>query len=154
VRLRILAVGKLGERYWRDACDEYVKRLGRYAKVEVVEVADRSLASGERVAVQAEGRDLLGSLAPGSLVVALDACGRPFTSEQFAAWLEDKMTHGLSDVTFVLGGSAGLDDPVLERADERLSLSRMTLPHQLCRVVLLEQVYRAFRIIRNEPYHR
>jgi 23S rRNA (pseudouridine1915-N3)-methyltransferase len=153
MRIRVLAVGKLREAHWRAAAGEYVKRLGRYATVEVVEVADRDLSGGIDRAVDAEGADILRALAPGSHVVALEIGGTERSSEELAARLETLMVEGVSDVTFVLGGSAGLAAPVLARADETLSLSRMTLPHQLCRVVVLEQVYRAFRIIRNEPYH-
>jgi 23S rRNA (pseudouridine1915-N3)-methyltransferase len=154
VRLRIVAVGKLGEAYWRLAADEYVKRLGRYASVDVVEVADRDLAKGVERALAAEGADLLRAMPPDSHVVALDIDGTQTPSEGLARRLEALMLGGCSDVTFVIGGSAGLAPEVVARADERLSLSAMTLPHQLCRVVLLEQLYRAFRIMRNEPYHR
>lgn len=153
MRIRIVAVGKLREAHWRAASDEYRKRLGRYATVEVAEVADRDLSGGLERAVEAEGADILRALAPGSHVVALEIGGTKRSSEELAARLETLMVEGVSDVTFVVGGSAGLAAAVLARADEKLSLSRMTLPHQLCRVVLLEQVYRAFRIIRNEPYH-
>lgn len=146
-------MGKLREAHWRAASDEYRKRLGRYATVEVAEVADRDLSGGLERAVEAEGADILRALAPGSHVVALEIGGTKRSSEELAARLETLMVEGVSDVTFVVGGSAGLAAAVLARADEKLSLSRMTLPHQLCRVVLLEQVYRAFRIIRNEPYH-
>jgi 23S rRNA (pseudouridine1915-N3)-methyltransferase len=153
MRIRLIAVGKLKEPYWRAACDEYLKRLGRYATVEVTEIADRDLAAGLERAVELEGADVLRAVLPGTRVVALDVVGTERSSEDLAAWLERLMVDGDSDVTFVLGGSAGLADGVLQRADERVSLSRMTLPHQLCRVVLLEQVYRAFRIMRGEPYH-
>ncbi|HEX9092701.1 MAG TPA: 23S rRNA (pseudouridine(1915)-N(3))-methyltransferase RlmH [Coriobacteriia bacterium] len=153
MKLRILAVGKLKEPHWRAAADEYLKRLSRYATVEVTEVADRDLAAGAQRAMAAEAADLVRALPAGTRVVALDAAGGERSSEELAAWLEGCMVDGASDVTFVVGGSAGLAPEVLARADERLSLSRMTLPHQLCRVVLLEQLYRAFRIIRGEPYH-
>ncbi len=153
MRLRVAAVGKLKERYWREACAEYAKRLGRYATVEVIEVPDRDLSHGVDRAVAAEGADLLRALPSGSHVVALEIGGRQVSSETLAARLEALMSGGTADVTFVVGGSAGLAAAVSDRADERMSLSRMTLPHQLCRVVLLEQLYRAFRIIRNEPYH-
>jgi 23S rRNA (pseudouridine1915-N3)-methyltransferase len=153
VRLRVLAVGKLRESYWRDACAEYVKRLGRYATVEVFEVADRDLSRGIERVLAEEGADLTRALTAGSHVVALDVAGPRASSEEFARHLGDLLVGGVADITFVVGGSAGLAPDVLTRADERLSLSAMTLPHQLCRVVLLEQVYRAFRIMRGEPYH-
>jgi 23S rRNA (pseudouridine1915-N3)-methyltransferase len=153
VRLRIAAVGKLKEPYWRAACAEYVKRLGRYATVDTIEVPDRDLSVGVERAVAAEGADLLRAIPQGSYVLALEIGGSEHSSERFSARLEALMVEGRGDLTFVVGGSAGLAPEVLARADERMSLSRMTLPHQLCRVVLLEQVYRAFRIMRNEPYH-
>lgn len=153
MKVRVVAVGKLKESYWRSACAEYVKRLGRYATVEVSEVPDRDLGIGAERAVAAEGADLLRAIPQGSHVLTLEIGGPERSSEQFAARIEALMLEGRGDLTFVVGGSAGLAPEVLARADERLSLSRMTLPHQLCRVVLLEQVYRAFRIIRNEPYH-
>jgi 23S rRNA (pseudouridine1915-N3)-methyltransferase len=153
VKVRIAAVGRLKEPHWRAACAEYVKRLRPYATVEVVEVPDRDIGPDMERARTAEGGDLLRAIPDGSRAVALEIGGRAMTSERFAAWLAEGMLHGASDVTFVVGGSAGLAPEVLARADERLSLSEMTLPHQLARVVLLEQVYRAFRIMRNEPYH-
>jgi 23S rRNA (pseudouridine1915-N3)-methyltransferase len=153
MRIRIVAVGRLKEPHWRDACGEYLKRLRPYATVDVVEVADRDIGPDTGRALAAEGADVLRAVPEGSRVVALALGGSAMTSERFAAWFSDGMLHGASDVTFVIGGSAGLDAAVLARADARLSLSEMTLPHQLARVVLLEQVYRAFRIMRNEPYH-
>ncbi len=153
LKLRIAAVGRLKERYWREACHEYVKRLGRYATVELVEIADRDLSHGIERAVRSEGADLLRAIPDSSHVVALEVGGRRMSSEDLAKSLEGLMVDGVADVTFVVGGSAGLAPDVLARADQSLSLSPMTLPHQLCRVVLLEQVYRAFRIMRNEPYH-
>jgi 23S rRNA (pseudouridine1915-N3)-methyltransferase len=153
MKVRIIAVGRLKEPHWKSACDEYLKRLRVYATVEIVEVADRDISSDPARAMASEGADILRALPDGSRVVALDLGGRQMTSERFADWFSDGMLHGASDVTFVIGGSAGLAPEVLDRADALLSLSEMTLPHQLARVVLLEQVYRAFRIMRNEPYH-
>jgi 23S rRNA (pseudouridine1915-N3)-methyltransferase len=153
VRLRIAAVGRLKEPHWRAAADEYVKRLGRYATVDVVEIPDRDIAPDPGRAIAAEGVDLLRAIPGSSYVFALDLAGRETGSEQFAEHIELLMLRGSSDLTFVVGGSAGLAPEVSARADETLSLSRMTLPHQLARVVLFEQLYRAFRIMRNEPYH-
>jgi 23S rRNA (pseudouridine1915-N3)-methyltransferase len=153
VRLRIAAVGRLKEAHWRAACDEYLKRLRPYATVEVAEIADRDITHDAVRAVAAEGADLLRAIPESSYVVALDLAGDQVTSEGLSARLAELMVGGRSDVTFVIGGSAGLAPAVVRRAEERLSLSKMTLPHQLARVVLLEQLYRAFRIMRNEPYH-
>ena len=153
MRLRIAVVGRVKEPHWRAACDEYLKRLRPYATVDVVEVSDRDLGTDPARAVAAESVDLLRALPEGSYVVVLDLGGSQRTSEQFSEDLAALMVRGRSDVTFVIGGSAGIAPEVLARADVVLSLSKMTLPHQLARVVLLEQIYRAFKIMRNEPYH-
>jgi len=153
VRLRLAVVGRVKEPHWRAACDEYLKRLRSYATMDIVEVSDRDLGTDPGRAVAAEGVDLLRALPDGSYVVVLDLGGTQRTSEQFSEDLAALMVRGRSDITFVIGGSAGLAPEVLARADVVLALSKMTLPHQLARVVLLEQIYRAFRIMRNEPYH-
>ena len=153
MRLRLAVVGRVKEPHWRAACDEYLKRLRPYATVDVVEVSDRDLGTDPARAVAAESVDLLRALPEGSYVVVLDLGGSQRTSEQFSEDLAALMVRGRSDITFVIGGSAGIAPEVLARADVVLSLSKMTLPHQLARVVLLEQLYRAFKIMRNEPYH-
>jgi len=153
VRLRLAVVGRVKEPHWRAACDEYLKRLRPYATMDVVEVPDRDLGTDPGRAVAAEAVDLLRALPDGSYLVVLDLGGTQRTSEQFSEDLAALMVRGRSDITFVIGGSAGLAPEVLARADVVLSLSKMTLPHQLARVVLLEQIYRAFKIMRNEPYH-
>ena len=119
----------------------------------MTEIADRDISRDRTRAMGDEGADILRALPARSHVVALDLDGRQLSSEGLAAWFERRMVDGGSDIAFVIGGSAGLDPSVMTRADERLSLGPMTLPHQLARVVLLEQVYRAFRIMRGEPYH-
>jgi 23S rRNA (pseudouridine1915-N3)-methyltransferase len=153
VKIRIAAVGRVKEPHWRAACDEYLKRLRPYATIEVAEASDRDIGTEPARAMAAEGADLLRSIPEGSHVLALALGGRELTSEQFSEHIAELMVRGRSDITFVIGGSAGLAPEILARADEKLALSHMTLPHQLARVVLLEQVYRAFRIMRNEPYH-
>lgn len=154
MRITIIAVGRLKEAHWRDAAAEYLKRLRPYATVEIVEVPDRDVTADERAAVRAEGEAVLRAIPDGAQVVVLDIGGKQLSSEGFSAWLELAGIEGRSSIAFVIGGAAGLDPAVLAKADERLSLGPMTLPHQLARVVLLEQVYRAFRIMRGEPYHR
>lgn len=154
VRITLIAVGKLKERFWADACDEYLKRLRPYADVRVVEVADRDSGRDEGRARADEGADIVRALPEGAHVIALDVDGRQSSSESLAEHLSGLSLHGTSSIVFVIGGSVGLDPTVLGRADERLSLGPMTLPHNLARVVLLEQVYRAFKIARNEPYHK
>lgn len=153
MKITVLAVGRLKERHFREAADEYLKRLGPYATVEMIEVPDRDVSRDTPRALAEEGAALLRAIPAGACVVALDISGKQRSSEQFAGWLEEGMVSGRSHVVFVLGGAAGLGEAVLAKADERMSLGPMTLPHQMARVVVLEQVYRAFRIIRGEPYH-
>ncbi|MRS12174.1 MAG: 23S rRNA (pseudouridine(1915)-N(3))-methyltransferase RlmH [Actinobacteria bacterium] len=154
MRLDLICVGKLKEPHWRDAADEYLKRLGPYARVAVTEIPDRDVTADEAKALAAEGAGILRAIPDGAIVAVLDTSGAQRSSEEFASWLQVLGAAGRSHVAFVVGGAAGLDSGVLSRADERLSLGPLTLPHQLARVVLLEQLYRAFRIIRGEPYHR
>ncbi len=155
-KITIVAVGRLKERHWRDAADEYLKRLAPYATVAIAEVADRDVSRDESAAVAAEGADVLRALRTvgATHVVALDTDGQQLSSERFAEWLAHDDTNGRSSIAFLIGGAAGLSPDALASADERLSLGPMTLPHQMARVVLLEQLYRAFRIMRGEPYHR
>ncbi|MFC5450606.1 23S rRNA (pseudouridine(1915)-N(3))-methyltransferase RlmH [Paenibacillus aestuarii] len=159
MHIQILTVGKLKERYLVDGIAEYVKRLGPYAKVTMVEVPDEkapenmSPAEEQQVKVK-EGERLLAKLAADAYVVALAIDGEMWSSEQLAASLDKLATYGRSTVAFVIGGSLGLSGELLRRADMRLSFGRMTLPHQLMRLVLVEQIYRAMRINRGEPYHK
>jgi len=154
VRIMVIAVGKLKERFWREAADEYLKRLTAYATVRVVEITDRDPVRGEARAMAEEASDILRAVPDGAHVIALDLGGKQLTSEAFSARLDALGLDGRSSVAFVIGGSTGLDASVLARADEKLSLGQMTLPHNLARIVVLEQIYRAFRISRGEPYHK
>lgn len=153
MRLTVVAVGRLKEAHWRAAADEYAKRLRPYATVRVTEVADRDISRDAASARSAEADDVLRALPPGAHLVALDEGGREMSSSELAAWLDALAVRGVSHVAFVIGGSSGLDPRLREAASESLALSRMTFPHQLARVLLLEQLYRAFRISRGEPYH-
>lgn len=154
MRIALVAVGRLKERYWRDAAEEYLKRLGPYATVRVVEVDDRDSGRDEARALAEEGADVVRAIPSGAHVIALEIGGRQLSSEAFAEKLAALALDGRSNVAFVIGGSVGLSSDVLARANERVSLGPMTLPHNLARVVLLEQIYRAFRINRGEPYHK
>ncbi len=154
VRITIAAVGKLKEPYWRQAADEYLKRLQPYATVDIAEVPDRDVSRDEARALAEEGEALLRVLPEGAHVVALDIDGSQRSSEAFSEHVSQLMVNGTSHIVFVIGGAAGLGSAVRVRANERMSLGPMTLPHQMARVVLLEQVYRLFRIMRGEPYHR
>lgn len=159
MKIRIICVGKLKEAFYRDACAEYRKRLSRYAEVEIAEVADEKTPDApseneRRRILDLEGERILKNIRPQDHCIALAIEGKRRTSEQFAKELGDGMTGGVSSVAFVIGGSFGLSEKVLMRADRKLSFSDFTFPHQLMRVILLEQVYRAFRILKNEPYHK
>jgi len=159
VNITIISVGKLKEKYLKMGIDEYTKRLGSYAKVDLVEVADEkapeNLSDADmEIVKKKEGDRILAKVGPDTYVIALAINGKMKSSEQLATDLQSLMTYGRSKIAFVIGGSLGLHDEVLKRADEELSFSKMTLPHQLMKLVLVEQVYRAFRIIKGEPYHK
>ncbi|NPD30981.1 23S rRNA (pseudouridine(1915)-N(3))-methyltransferase RlmH [Eggerthellaceae bacterium zg-1084] len=156
MKIGVAAVGRLKERFWVAACDEYLKRLRAYATVSVREVADvdPAKAGGEARAVEREGELLLASLDSRTHVVLLAIDGTPRSSEGFSKRLFSLALQGTSDICFVIGGSCGVSDAVRARANETLSFGPITLPHNLARVVLLEQLYRAFRIERGEPYHK
>ncbi len=159
MNISIIVVGKLKEKYLKTGIDEYLKRLSSYAKIEVVEIPDEKapeeLSSAEMEQVkQKEGEKLLAKLSQDSYVIALAIDGKMKSSEELADTLDKLATYGKSKIAFVIGGSLGLSEGVLKRADEKLSFSKMTFPHQLMRLILLEQVYRAYRINRNEPYHK
>lgn len=156
--IRLLAVGQLKRGYLREAEADYAKRIGRFARVIVDEVKDepapeRFSPMQRQAVMDAEGARLIARLSPAEAVVALCIEGKQHSSEEFAALIR-RCREEKGRVTFVIGGSLGLSPDVLARADERLSISRMTFPHQLCRVMLLEQVYRAFSILGNTPYHK
>lgn len=156
MKYTVVAVGKLKERFWSDACAEYLKRLQPYAKTQVVEVpdVDPAKAGGEHAAVEREGASILKVLPERAHVVLLAIEGTQRTSEGLSARLDDLALSGTSEVVFVIGGSCGVSDGVRARANETLSFGKITLPHNLARVVLLEQLYRACKISRNEPYHK
>lgn len=156
MKITIIAVGKLKERFWTEACAEYLKRLSAYAKVSVVEVADidPAKAGGIDAARTREGDAILAAIPPRSQVILLAIDGKQRSSESFSAHLDDLALSGTSDFTFIIGGSDGVSRAVRSAADETLSFGPITLPHNLARVVLLEQLYRAFKISRGEPYHK
>jgi 23S rRNA (pseudouridine1915-N3)-methyltransferase len=154
MKIVVAAVGRLKERHWRDAAEEYLKRLRPYATIDAIEVPDQDLSGDEARAVRVEADALARAVPAGAYLVGLEIGGTARSSEAFSGWLAGHLHAGRQSVAFLIGGAAGLDPSLAERCDERLSLGPMTLPHQLARVVLLEQLYRAFRIMRNEPYHR
>lgn len=155
----MIAVGKIKEKYLKDAITEYSKRLSRYCKLEVIEVADEKTPEQASEAVEEsirakEGERLLKHIRDDMYVITLEIGGKMLTSEEFAEKIETLGVQGKSSIAFVIGGSIGLGKEVLRRSDFALSFSKMTFPHQLMRVVLLEQVYRGYRIINGEPYHK
>ena len=157
--ITILAVGRLKDKFYEDAAAEYLKRLGAYAKVQIVEVKAADLpenpsAAQTEEALQKEGRLLLSKLPDRCLAVALCIEGRLYSSEDVATLLSDAALSGDPHVVFIIGGSCGLSDEVKRRADIKLSMSKMTFPHRLARVMLLEQLYRGFKIGRGEKYHK
>ena len=156
----ILCVGKMKEKAYRQMADEYLKRLSRYGKYEETEIPDLpEPASGSSEALEEqlkakEGEAILAKIRPGDRVIAMTIGGKQRSSEELAKHLEELRTGGVSRVVFVIGGSLGLGGNVLARADEEMSMSKMTFPHRLARVMLLEQLYRAEKIIAGERYHK
>ncbi len=159
MQITIVTVGKLKEKYLLQGINEYLKRLQPYAKVQIIEVADEkapeNLSEAEMVQVkQKEGERILQHIKQDQYVIALAIEGEMWTSEKLATEFDRLGTYGTSSIAFIIGGSLGLSKEVYGRANQLLSFSKMTFPHQLMRLVLLEQVYRAFKINRNEPYHK
>jgi len=159
VNISIITVGKLKEKYLKLGIEEYIKRLSSYSRIEIIEVPDEKapevLSEAEMLQVKKkEGERILAKVPTDAHVIALAIEGKQKSSEELADTIDKLGTYGKSKVTFIIGGSLGLSDEVLKRADEKLSFSKMTFPHQLMRLILVEQVYRAFRINRGEPYHK
>lgn len=159
MKITILCVGKIKEKFYRDAIDEYAKRLSRYCKLEIIEVADEKTPDNASELVETQIKDKEGErmekyLRDGAFVCALAIDGRQLDSVELSEKIEGLGTSGTSHIIFMIGGSLGMSDALLKRADMKLSFSRMTFPHQLMRVVLLEQIYRAYRIMNHEPYHK
>ncbi len=159
MKISILCVGKIKEKYFSDAIAEYSKRLSRYCTLEIIEVQDEKTPDGAGEAIEKqikekEGERLITKMKDGCYCIALAIKGKKLTSEGLAQKIEDLGTGGTGHIAFVIGGSLGLSDAVLNRCDMQLSFSDMTFPHQMMRVILLEQIYRAYRIISGEPYHK
>lgn len=159
MKITILCVGKVKEKFYRDAIDEFCKRLSRYCKLEIIEVADekteeQSSENEIRLVKAKEGERILKNIKEDAYVITLCIDGKQLDSEELSKKIESLGVNGVSHVYFVIGGSLGLSDEVIKRADYKLSFSKMTFPHQLMRVILLEQVYRSYRIMNHEPYHK
>lgn len=159
MNISIITVGKLKEKYLKEGIDEYKKRLSRYCTIDIIEVPDEkapeTLSEKEEEQIkQKEGQAILKQIKEGTYVIALDLSGKQLTSEELSNLISDLGVSGNSNVAMVIGGSLGLSKEVIQRADYKLSFSKMTFPHQLMRLILLEQVYRGFRIMKGEPYHK
>lgn len=158
MNINIVAVGSIKEKFFKDAVSEYAKRLSRYVKLNIIEVKDEktpAMASAleEEKIKEVESERILSKL-PNSYVVALTIDGKKYSSEELAKRMEKYDILSKGNLSFIIGGSLGLHKSIIDRADEKLSFSEMTFPHQLMRVILLEQIYRAYRIRNNEPYHK
>ncbi|MBQ8279368.1 MAG: 23S rRNA (pseudouridine(1915)-N(3))-methyltransferase RlmH [Roseburia sp.] len=159
MKITVLCVGKIKEKFYRDAIAEYEKRLSRYCKLEIVEVADEKTPDNasdlvERQIKEKEAERMEKYIKEGAYVCALAIDGKQLDSVELSEKIEGLGTSGTSHIIFMIGGSLGMSEALLKRADMKLSFSKMTFPHQLMRVILLEQVYRAYRIMNHEPYHK
>ena len=159
MNITIISVGKIKERYLRDAIEEYSKRLSRYCKLDIIELSDEKTPDNasekeEEVIKEKEGQAILNKIRDNMFVIAMDLGGKHLTSQEFANYIENLGVIGNPNVAFIIGGSLGISKSVLARANYKLCFSKMTFPHQLFRVMLLEQIYRGFRIMKGEPYHK
>lgn len=159
MKITVIGVGRLKEKYWQAAIDEYSKRLSKYVKLDIIEVPDEKVpenlsAAEEEIVKKNEGERILKNIKDGAYVIALAINGKMLSSEELSEFLNERMVRGAGHIVFVIGGSLGLSPEVLDRADYKLSFSKMTFPHQMMRVILLEQFYRAVKIMKNEPYHK
>ena len=159
MNINIIAIGKIKEKFTKEAIKEFQKRLSRYCKLNIMELEDekapQNLSQKDMDIIKdKEGERILNKLNPSSYIIALDIKGKSLSSEDFSKKMEDLMVEGNNHITFIIGGSIGLSKEVLSKCNYKLSFSKMTFPHQLMRLILLEQIYRGFRIMKNEPYHK
>ncbi|WP_105617321.1 23S rRNA (pseudouridine(1915)-N(3))-methyltransferase RlmH [Vallitalea okinawensis] len=159
MRITIISVGKIKEKYLKLGIDEFKKRLSKYCKLDMIEVADEKTPDNmssveEKQLKDKEGNRILKHIKGTEFVISLAIDGKQYASEELADWMQKLAVQGNSHLVFIIGGSIGISDEVLNRANAKLSFSKMTFPHQLMRLILLEQVYRGFRIINGEPYHK
>lgn len=159
MNIRIVCVGKLKEKYLKEACDEYVKRLTKYCRLDIIELKEAklpenaSLADEEKVKID-EGKAILSKLFEKEYVITLEVLGKQLSSIELAEKISNLGVSGNADIAFVIGGSLGLSEEISKRSNFSLSFSKLTFPHQMMRVLVLEQIYRAFKIARNENYHK
>ncbi len=159
MKINIYCIGRLKESYWVNACNEYIKRINPYAHIEVIEINDLPIKENaskkeEEEIKNKEGRKVLAKLNPSSYLVALDLNAKQYDSIEFAFHLDKMFVSSKSTINFVIGGSLGLSEEIKHRANESICFGKATYPHQLVRIILLEQLYRSFRILNHEPYHK
>lgn len=159
MKIKVVTVGKLKEKYLKDGIEEYLKRISRFAKFEMIELADektpdKASESENQKILEIEGQRILSKVGDRDFVIVLAIEGKTFSSEEFSKQLEEASIKGFSTLTFIIGGSLGLSSSVKNRANLSVSFGRLTLPHQLMRLVLVEQIYRAFTIQQGSPYHK
>ncbi|MDA3812106.1 MAG: 23S rRNA (pseudouridine(1915)-N(3))-methyltransferase RlmH [Spirochaetaceae bacterium] len=159
MKITVISIGKLKEKYLKSGMDEYIKRLSRYCVIEQIELSDEkcpeSLSPAEKEMIKdVEGKKILSRLKPGTYIISLEIDGKMLSSEALSSFIEKVTISGKNHITFLIGGSLGLSDEVKNKSDFSLSFSKMTFPHQMMKLILLEQIYRSFRILKNEPYHK
>lgn len=159
IHINLICVGKIKEAFFKDAINEYSKRLSKYCTLNITELADEKIpvnASEKEILIvkEKEGQNILNNIKKDSYVICLDLHGKQFTSEEFSEKIENISVNYNGTISFVIGGSLGISEKVLDMSNELISFSKMTFPHQLFRVILLEQIFRAFKILNNETYHK
>ena len=159
LKVNIICVGKIKEKFYCEAIDEYSKRLKSYCSLNIIEIKDEKIPNKpsekeNQIIKEKEGNNILSHIKKDSYVICLDLKGKQFTSEEFSQKINNISTNISSSISFIIGGSLGISQNVLKKANESISFSKMTFPHQLFRVILLEQIYRAFKIMNNETYHK
>ena len=157
--INIICCGKIKESFWNSAIDEYSKRLSKYIKLNIIEISDEKVPDKVNANIinnikNIEANKMIQKLPKDSYIIALDLNGKQYSSEEFAQKISTYSVNGISSITFIIGGTLGIGDDVMKLVNEKISFSKMTFPHQLMRVIFLEQLYRAFKIINNETYHR
>jgi len=156
MKITIISVGKIREKYFCDAIEEYLKRMQKYCQIERLTLTDEKILESipDLVIKEKEGQKIIKSLNPDSFKIVLTEKGKSYSSEKLANFLEEKKDNGFSHLTFIIGGALGLSESVLAKSDFIFSLSALTMPHQMAYLFLVEQLYRCFKIINNEPYHK
>ena len=159
MNINIICVGKIKESFYREAIDEYSKRLNNYCSLSIIELKDEKIPNNpsekdNQIVKEKEGNNILSHIKKDTYLICLDLKGKQYTSEEFSQKISNINNNISSSITFVIGGSLGISQNVLKKANESISFSKMTFPHQLFRVILLEQIYRAFKIMNNETYHK